>query len=441
MEMQVMKERVAGLDVHKDTIVACVMTGPGAGPIEKSVRSFGTTTRDLLRLREWLHEQTVQLVVMEATGIYWRPVFNVLQHDVPAEDGEAGLNLILANPFHIKNVPGRKSDVMDAEWIAKLGRHGLVAASMVPPRPIRELRDLLRYRTKLVAMLASEKNRLQKHLEDANIKLGSVASNILGKSARAMLQDVIQGITDSAQLAAHAKGKLRHKREALLAALEGRPTAAHRFLLRKSLDHIDYLQKSIAEIDEEVTARLAPQKDALERLCTIPGVDVTTAKAVIAELGTDMAVFPDEQHLSSWAGLCPGSHESAGKKKSASTRDGRTWLKYVLCEAAWGAVRTKGCYLSAKYYALRVRRGSQRALIAVAHKILVAAYHILCTGETYMELGGEYLDQLHRERRRHGLVRALNAMGFDVTLTPTTPSETTESPANPDATPEVLAPT
>ncbi len=435
--MQVLLERVAGIDVHKDILVACVLLGPANGPLERLTRSFGATTRELLKLREWLEELRVELVVMEATGVYWRPVFNVLQHDVPAQDGEQGLRLILANPFHIKNVPGRKTDVLDAEWIATLGRHGLVAASMVPPRPIRELRDLLRYRTKLVAMLASEKNRLQKHLEDANIKLGSVASNILGKSSRAMLNDLIQGVTDSAQLAGHAKGKLRGKREALLAALEGRPTAAHRLLLRMSLDHIDFLQKSIEEIESEVSQRLAQQKDALENLCTIPGVRVTIATALIAELGTDMTVFPDEQHVSSWAGLCPGSHESAGKKKSVKTQVGRSWLKYVLCEAAWGAVRTKGCYLSAKYFALRARRGSQRALIAVAHKILVAAYHILRTGETYVDLGGDYLHKLHAERRRNGLVRALGELGYDVTLTKTTASEPS---AELPSTMEVLAP-
>jgi transposase len=430
-----LQERVAGLDVHKDSVVACVLLGPPSGPTEKHTRTFGTTTGALLSMRDWLEEHKVQVVVMEATGVYWRPVFNVLQHDAPEADGAEGMRLILSNPQQIKNLPGRKTDVMDAEWIATLARHGLAPASMVPPRPIRELRDLVRYRTKLVANLASEKNRIQKVLEDANIKLGSVASNVLGKSARAMLDDIVRGNDDGASLVQHARGKLRSKRDALIAALEGRPTKAHRFLLRKSLEHIDYLQTSIDEVEAELAARLAEQQSKVKLLCTIPGVNVTIATAVLAELGTNMDVFPSERHLASWAGLCPGHFESAGKKKSARMREGRTWLKYVLCEAAWGAVRTKGCYLSAKYYALRARRGSQRAIMAVAHKIVVAAYWILRTGEGFRDLGGDYLDKLHVERRTQGLIKALEALGHKVSLA----SASVTDEATPNL--EVLAPT
>ena len=416
--MDVLTECVAGLDVHKDSIVACVLSGPPTGPVEREVRTFGTTTRALLDLRDWLEQRQVALVALEATGIYWRPVFNVLQHDVGGPDEPAGLRLILANPQHIKQVPGRKTDVRDSEWIAQLARHGLIAASFVPPRPIRELRDLARYRKQLIGDLAAEKTRTQRVLEDANIKLGSGATDIFGVSGRAMLQALIAGETAAPALAQLAKGKLRRKQDALTAALEGRPTAAHRFLLAQLLEHVTFLEQAIAAVEAELTSRLAAHETALHHLCTIPGVSVIVATALIAELGTDMSVFPTAQHVSSWAGVCPGSFESAGTQRSARILKGRPWLKTLLCEAAWGAVRTKRCYLSAKFFKLRARRGPQRALMAIAHKILVAAYQILRTGHTYHELGGDYLDRLHLERRRTSLVSALEALGFAVALTP-----------------------
>jgi transposase len=419
--MDVITECVAGLDVHKDSVVACVLTGPPTGPVERAVRTFGTTTRELLNLREWLEQHAVATVALEATGIYWRPVFNVLQHDAAAADDPTGLRLLLANPQHIKHVPGRKTDVLDAEWLAQLARHGLIAASFVPPRPIRELRDLARYRKKLVGELAAEKNRVQRVLEDANIKLGSVATDIFGVSGRAMLQALAAGETDSATLAGHARRKLRRKEAALRDALEGRPTAAHRFLLTQMLEHVAFLERAIAAVEAELATRLAAQEGAVRNLCTIPGVSLVVATALLAELGTDMRVFPSAQHVASWAGVAPGSCESAGKHRPARVRKGRTWLKTLLCEAAWSAVRTKHSYLSAKFFKLRARRGPQRALMAIAHKILVAAYQILRTGQTYRELGGDYLDRLHLERRRASLVGALEALGFEVTLMPKPP--------------------
>ena len=419
--MDVITECVAGLDLHKDSIVACVLRGAPTGPITREVRTFGTTTRELLDLREWLEACAVATVAMEATGIYWRPVFNVLQHEVAPADEPGGLRLILANPQQIKRVPGRKTDVKDAEWIAQLARHGLIAGSFVPPRPIRELRDLARYRKKLVGELAAEKTRAQRVLEDANVKLGSVATDIFGASGRAMLAALAAGTTDGPTLAALAQGKLRRKQAALEAALEGRPTAAQRFLLSQMLRHVAFLDRAIAEVEAELATRLAEQDTARQNLCTIPGVSRVVATALIAELGTDMSVFPTAQHLASWAGVCPGSFESAGKQRAVRVLKGRTWLKTVLCEAAWGAVRTKGSYLAAKYFKLRARRGPQRALLAIAHKILIAAYYILRTGESYRELGGDYLDRLHLERRQASLVRALEALGFEVALTPTPP--------------------
>ncbi len=416
--MDVMVERVAGLDVHKDTVVSCVLVGPPLGPVERHVRVFGTTTRALLELRDWLVEQQVATVVLEATGIYWRPVFNVLQHEVAGASDPSGMELILANPHRVKNVPGRKSDVRDAEWLAQLARHGLVAASFVPPQPVRELRDLARYRKKLVGELSAEKNRAQKVLEDANIKLGSVASDVFGQSGRAMLRALIAGETAGGELARLARGKLRAKHEALAQALEGRPNEAHRFLLREIVKHVEFLEGTIAAVEDELARRLAEQQAVIERLCTIPGVSTTVATAVVAELGTDMRVFPSAAHLASWAGVCPGSHESAGKQKSTRVLKGRTWLKTLLCEAAWAAVRTKRSYLAAKYFKLRARRGPQRALMAIAHKILIAAYWILRTGQTYRELGGEYLDRLHLTRRRTRLVLALESLGYQVQLQP-----------------------
>ena len=425
--MDVITERVAGLAVHKDSVVACVLTGAPVGPVEREVRTFGTTTRARLNLREWLEQHAVQTVALEATGIYWRPVFNVLQHDAALAGEPSGWRLILANPQHIKHVPGRKTDVLDAEWLAQLARHGLIAASFVPPRPIRELRDLARYRKKLVGELAAEKARAQRVLEDANSKLGSVASDIFGAAGRAMLQAIVAGETDGPKLATLARRKLRRKQAQLGEALEGRPTAAHRFLLAQMVQHVAFLERAIVAVEEELATRLAAQEAAVRNLCTIPGVSVIVATALIAELGTDMSLFPTARHVASWAGVCPGSFESAGKKQAVRVLNGRTWLKTLLCEAAWGAVQTKGSSLSAQFFKLRARRGPQRALMAIAHKILVAAYQILRTGHTYRELGGDYLDRLHLERRRASLVAALQALGFEVTLTlkpPAAPADT-----------------
>src|ERR1700730_9668907 len=386
--MQVVHEVCCGLDVHKKGVTACVLWASGR---RRETRAFGTFTRELLELGDWLRACGVSHVAMESTGVYWKPVWNLL---------EGQFEVLLVNAQHIKAVPGRKTDQKDSEWIADLLQHGLLRASFVPPTPIRELRDLTRYRASLAQEINRIANRIQKVLEDANIKLASVATDTLGASGRAMLEAMIQGEQDSRRLAEMAQGKLRNKIPELQEALQGRVSRHHRFLLRELLDHLYFVESKMQRIEQEVAERLGPFQSEVARLCTIPGVDRVTAWGLLAEIGLSMKQFPDAQHLASWAGLCPGSHESAGKRKSGKIRKGSLWLRRCLCQGAWAVSTKKNNYLSALYRRLAARRGSKRATIAVAHKLLVIAYYILRDGTCYNQLGADYFDRLNPEQRR-----------------------------------------
>jgi transposase len=413
--MDALYARCCGLDIHKKLVVACrIVPGPTGQP-RKEIRSFGTTTAAIEDLRAWLSAEGVTHVAMEATGVYWKPLFNLL---------EDAFHLVLANAQHIKQVPGRKTDVKDCEWIADLLRHGLLRPSYVPDRPRRELQELTRYRTSLIRERAAAANRLQKLLEGANIKLGDVATDVLGASGRAILEALAAGETDSTVLAQHARGRMRPKRAALELALQGSVGPHQRFLLRQQLAHVDHLTHLIATLSAEIAQRLAQMAarpsapaatDALERLDSIPGVGRRTAEVLIAEVGLDMRPFPSSAQLASWAGLCPGNHQSAGKQKSGRTRKGNAWLYTALVEAAQATTRTS-TYLGAQYHRLAARRGSQRATVAVAHSILVIAYHLLREGGTYQDLGAAYFDTRDRAHTRPRLVTRLEQLGYTVHL-------------------------
>ena len=407
--MDVLIERCCGLDIHKTSVVACLLVSPPHGEPVRAVRTFGTMTEDLLALADWLAGAGCTHVAMESTGVYWKPIWNLL---------EGEFALLLANPRHIKAVPGRKTDVTDAEWIADLLRHGLLRGSFVPDRPQRELRELTRYRASLVRERTAEANRLQKTLEGANIKLASVATDILGKSGREILQALVAGTEDAAALADLAQGRLREKLPELERALAGRVAAHQRFLLVQQLAHVDFLDAAIGRVSAEVAARLEPVAEAVARLDTIPGIGRYVAEALIAEIGTDMGRFPTAGHLASWAGMCPGNHESAGKRRSGKTRKGSPWLRALLVQAAHAGARTKGTYLQAQYRRLAARRGKSRAAVAVGHTILVIAYHLLRDDTTYRDLGPTYFDERDRRHVEHRLVRRLEGLGYAVKLTP-----------------------
>ncbi len=366
-------------------------------------------TGDLLALSDWLAGHGVTHVAMESTGVYWKPVFNLL---------EGGVSVILVNAEHIKQVPGRKTDVKDCQWIAQLLQHGLLKASFVPPAPIRELRDLTRQRTQLIQERSAAANRIQKVLEDANIKLASVATDVLGVSGRDMLEALIAGETDPAKLAELARKRLREKIPALRQALQGRVTDHHRFLLRLHLDHVTHLEELIGRLGVRIEEALAPFAEASQRLQTIPGVSQRTAETVLAEIGPNMEQFATAGHLASWAGMCSGNNESAGKRRSGRTTKGDRWLKRVLVQAAWAASHSKGTYLAAQYRRLAKRRGCKRALVAVGHTLLIIMYHVLKRGTTYAELGAEYLERLEPERLTRQLVKRLQSLGHKVTLEP-----------------------
>ncbi len=407
--MDTMYRCCAGLDVHKETVAACVRRVDSAGRVTKEIRTFGTTTGELLKLLDWLTAQGAQAAAMESTGVFWKPIWNIL---------EGSLSLILANARHIKNVPGRKTDVKDCDWIAQLLQHGLLRPSFVPDRPQRELRDLTRHRSQLVAEQTRVANRIHKTLEDANVKLGSVATDILGVSGKEMIRALVAGQDDPVQLATLARGRLRAKVADLREALRGHLTPHHRFMLGRLLDHLDYLDSQIAQFDQRIEDLMAPFQPAVQQLTTIPGIGPRTAQNVLAEIGTDMTRFATDQHLASLAAMCPGNHESAGKRRSGRTNHGNRWLRAALTQAAWAASHSKKTYLSSQYRRLAGRRGKKRAIVAVGHTLLVIIYHVLRNGLDYRELGQDYLDKLQPRRLTTYLVKRLESLGHKVTLAP-----------------------
>lgn len=392
-----------GLDVHQATVVACALVGS-----KKHVRTFATTTQALLELADWLVELGCKQVAMESTGVYWRPVYAVLEGH--------GFGLVVANAQHIKKVPGRKTDVSDAEWIAKLLGHGLLKSSFVPPKQIAQLRDLTRYRKKLVQARTAERNRTQRLLETANIKLATVLSDVFGKSGMAMLRALLEGTMQPVEIAQLAFGKARAKLGELQLALEGRFDEHHHFMLTIQLERLDAVDKDIAAVDAHIDTQLASLADQRARLQTIPGVDRVASAQLLAELGPDMSVFEGAPQLASWAGVCPGSAESAGKNKTGKLRKGNIHLTTALVEAAQAATRKRDSYLRAKFHRLKARRGYKRALIAIAHKILLAAYHILRDAVPYKDLGPTYLDQLNENRTVRALVHRLQHLGYSVAI-------------------------
>jgi transposase len=405
--MRIVFQNVAGLDVHKKTVVAAIIVQRADDGWYQARRTFGTMTADLLELSDWLIEQGVTHVAMESTGEYWKPVFNILENN---------FEVILVNAQHLSKVPGRKTDQSDAEWIAELLQHGLLKASFIPPVGQRELRELTRFRATFVRERATLVNRVQKVLESANIKLASVASDVMGVSGRAMLEALVEGQTSPEQMAELAKGQLRNKRQELVRALEGRVKPHHRFLLTELLCQIDSLEETIARFDQEIADYCRPFEEAVVLLDTIPGVARATAEAIVAEIGTDMSRFPTADHLASWAGVAPGNHESAGKRHSGKTRKGNKPLGAALNQAAHAASRTKNTYLSAQYHRLAARRGKKKAIVALMHSILVMSYHIIQRQEPYRELGGNYFDQRKPEVTARRLVNRLERLGFKVSL-------------------------
>jgi len=407
--MQVVYARCCGLDVHKRTVVACVLLSQADGTVQREVRTFGTMTAELLALADWLTALEVQHVALESTGVFWRPVFTLL---------EEGRTIVLVNPQHLKRVPGHKTDVKDAEWLADLLRHGLLRASFIPPQPVRDVRELTRYRKTLVHERAQEVLRVQKVLESANLKLASVATDVLGKSGRAMLEALVGGEQDPEALADLARGRLRAKLPELRQALEGRVRPVHLVQLRLLLEHIAFLEGALSELQQEIEAQLAPFAEAVTLAQTIPGVAQTAAIALVAEIGTDMSRFPSAKHLASWAGVCPGNKQSGGKRLSGHTTPGNGWLRAVLGEVAWAISHTSGNYLSAQFHRLARRRGKQKAVLAVAHSVLVILYHVLRDHHPYSDLGADYFDQLDRARLERRYVHQLERLGYAVTLTP-----------------------
>jgi transposase len=405
--METVVERPAALDVHKEQVTACVRV-PGEGRSrEQHVAEFSTTVAGLLTLRDWLAAFGVRQVVMEATGVYWKPVWAILEDE---------FECLLVNARHVKQVPGRKTDVKDAEWLCQLAEAGLLRASFVPPKPIRALRNLTRYRKTQIQERAREANRLHKALEDTGIKLDCVASDILGKSGRLMLDALVAGTTDPGVLADLAKGRLRTKLPALRESLEGRFDHLHAVWIGAILNHLDFLDEQITSLTEAIGEQIAPFEKAVELLCTIPGVQRRNAECIIAEIGVDMSVFPTDKQLASWAGQCPGNDQSAGKRRSGKTRNGSKWLDWALEQSAMSAIRTNDAYLAAQYARLRPRRGHKKALGAVKHSILIACWHMLSTGELYVDLGGDYFRKRDPERITKRLVAQLEALGHQVTL-------------------------
>ena len=407
--MEVIYPRCAGLDVHKQTVVACARIASDGPPLQQ-VRTFAITTSGLLALADWLESFGVEHVGMEATGVYWKPVWHVL---------EGHFELILANAAHVKNVPGRKTDVNDAIWLADLLAHGLIRASFVPPTAVQELRTLTRTRKQFVRERASHVQRIEKVLEDANLKITSVLSDITGKSGRAVLQALIDGCSDPERLASLVRGnRLKASPAELAEALSGRVRAHHRFMLKLHLGHIDALDKAITDIEKEVGLGLEPFRAAAQLLSTMPGLSDVSANVVIAEIGVDMSRFATPAHLLSWACLCPRNDESAGKRRSTRLRHGGTWLKTTLVQAAWAAVKVKGGYLQAQFHRIRARRGAKKAIIAVAASMLTAAWHMLRDGTEWRDLGAAHFDRADATKTANRLIRRLQQIGYTVQVVP-----------------------
>jgi transposase len=405
--MDVIHERCAGADVHKKTVVVAIIVPDGKGGLQQSTRTFGTMTADLLALSDWLMVHGVTHVALESTGEYWKPVFNIL---------EDNFELLLVNAQQVARVPGRKTDVTDAEWLADLLRYGLLRASFIPPVGQRDLRELTRYRSTFVRERATLINRVHKVLESANIKLTSVATDVMGVSARAMLDALITGQVSPAAMAELAQGRMQHKREQLAQALQGRVKPHHRFVLTELLCQIDSLDETILRFDEQIKEYCAPFAEAVTLWDTIPGVARTAAEIIVSEMGVDMGRFPSADHCAAWAGVAPGNNESAGKRRSGRTRKGNQALRAALIQAAHAAAHTKNTYLSAQYHRLAARRGSKKALVAVAHSILVIGYHLVLRKEPYRELGSNYFDQIRPQATAQRLVKRLQRLGYSVTL-------------------------
>jgi len=398
-----------GLDVHKRTVTACLLKIGARGKSVKETRTFKTTTSDLQKLANWLVQNGCRHAAMESTGVYWKPVYNVLE--------DVCESVMLVNAQHIKNVPGRKTDVKDSEWIADLLVHGLLTASFVPPKEIRELRELTRYRKKLIQQRGDQCNRIQKLLEACNIKLASVATDVLGVSGREMLDALVAGETDPAVMADMARGRLRQKIPQLTEALEGVISDTQRWLLGEQLDHIAALDEKIVRLDGKIEELMRPFVVLIEKLCEIPGVGRRVAEVILAEIGTNMKQFPTSKHLASWAAMCPGHHESAGKRKSGRTRRGNNWLKTALMEAGWAASHTKDKYLAAQYRNIARRRGKKRACIAVGHSILTIVYHLLSDSESaYSDLGADYFAIQDKQRLAQKLIRRLSSLGYRIAI-------------------------
>jgi transposase len=401
--MDIIVERGAGLDVHKHSVVTCIM---GTG-IKKEIRTYSTMTNDLLRLKAWLNEHGITHVAMESTGVYWKPVFNIL---------EDSFEVLLVNARHVKHVPGRKTDVQDSEWLCKLLRSGLIRGSFIPPKEVRELRDLTRYRRKLIQTVTAEKQRVEKILEDANIKLSSIASDTFGASGARIIQELLKGELRPDEMAELSKGKLRRRKEELKEALVGKVEEHHKRMIRTSLEHINAMEEIIVTVEEKIREKVELHfKEAFELLKTIPPIK-DAASVIIAEMGVNMDLFPSEAHLSSWAGMSPGNNESAGKKKSGATTHGNIYLKTILTEFAWIASKMKGTYLWSKYQSLIGRKGKKKTLVAVGHKILISCYQVLKYKVPYKELGANYLTERKRDRIARSYIKRLSNLGYAVTL-------------------------
>lgn len=407
--MQVVHERCAGLDVHKKSVYGCAIWPGETGGKQQEIRSFGTMTAELLRLADWLRERGVTHVAMEATGVFWRPVWAVLAGQ---------FELMLVNPQHIKAIPGRKTDAKDSEWIADLLQHGLLRGSFVPPSEIQDLRDLTRYRTELVQAQNRVNNRIQKLLEQCNIKLSSVASDTLGVSGRLMIGAIIAGEEDPERLAELSQRALRKKIPELRLALDGKVRDHHRLLLKEFLGEWKALGARIRRMEKAIDERIVPFEEAVKLWESIPGVDHVSACNLVAEVGVNMAQFPSAQHLASWAAVCPGNQQSAGKRLTGATRDGNKWLRRTLCQVAWAVTRKRDCYLSAQFKRLSARRGVKRAVMAVAHSMLIIGYTMLKTGRSYHELGGGYLEQINKEQLQRYFVKRLQHLGLTVSVAP-----------------------